>query len=100
MELFPAAVFNPSPASRARAARQAGGGQTNEHVPFTVRRVDIDIDADMFNAVRLRHSMLDVVFASRQPDSDKVPPAPPPSVSAPARTVLQARPDRREMAVA
>jgi len=98
MELFPAAVFNPSPASRARTARQAGGGQTNEHVPFTVRRVDID--ADMFNAVRLRHSMLDVVFASRQPDSDKAAPAPPPALSAPARTVLQARPDRREMAVA
>lgn len=65
MELFPAAVFNPSRAPRPRAPSAAAAavpGRTVERLPFTVRRVQTD--ADLLKAVRIRHA----AYARHVPD--------------------------------
>lgn len=62
MELFPAAVFNPSKASRPRTARAPSAGGAIERLPFTVRRVETE--ADLLKAVRIRHA----AYARHVPD--------------------------------
>lgn len=62
MELFPAAVFNPSKASRPRTARGPVAGGAIERLPFTVRRVETE--ADLLKAVRIRHA----AYARHVPD--------------------------------
>ena len=62
MELFPAAVFNPSKASRPRTARAPVAGGAIERLPFTVRRVETE--ADLLKAVRIRHA----AYARHVPD--------------------------------
>ncbi|WP_306397420.1 N-acyl amino acid synthase FeeM domain-containing protein [Telluria beijingensis] len=62
MELFPAAVFNPSKASRPRTARAPAAGGAIERLPFTVRRVETE--ADLLKAVRIRHA----AYARHVPD--------------------------------
>lgn len=62
MELFPAAVFNPSKASRPRTARAPSAGGAIERLPFTIRRVETE--ADLLKAVRIRHA----AYARHVPD--------------------------------
>ncbi|AWL06829.1 hypothetical protein ACFOHT_24720 [Massilia oculi] len=62
MELFPAAVFNPSKASSPRTARGPVAGGAIERLPFTVRRVETE--ADLLKAVRIRHA----AYARHVPD--------------------------------
>jgi hypothetical protein len=62
MELFPAAVFNPSKASRPRTARGPVAGGAIERLPFTVRRVETE--ADLLKAVSIRHA----AYARHVPD--------------------------------
>lgn len=62
MELFPAAVFNPSKPSRPRAVRGPVAGGAIERLPFTVRRVETE--ADLLKAVRIRHA----AYARHVPD--------------------------------
>jgi hypothetical protein len=62
MELFPAAVFNPPKAARARTVRAADAGRSIERLPFTVRRVETE--ADLLKAVQIRHA----AYARHVPD--------------------------------
>lgn len=62
MELFPAAVINPSTVSRARPAPAPITGAVIERLPFTIRRVETE--ADLLKAVRIRHS----AYARHVPD--------------------------------
>ena len=62
MELFPAAVFNPSKATRPRTARAPSAGGAIERLPFTIRRVETE--ADLLKAVRIRHA----AYARHVPD--------------------------------
>jgi len=62
MELFTAAVINPSTVSRPRPAGTPVPGAAIERLPFTIRRVETE--ADLLKAVRIRHA----AYARHVPD--------------------------------